>query len=244
MAELYADLHKALKKTEQNSLNWSAEQAYTPDKTKRILFLNAHGVNMAVRNITFRKELLSSDYLLRDGIGLELGFKLLKFKETQNLNGTDLIPEILSKNKDKKIAVWGSSDDALEKLRERLSAEGYNNLAPFQHGFHDDNFYLNEYNKVQPDILVLCMGMPRQEVLSGKLSKLNHHSLIICGGGWANFYSGHKKRAPAWIRKLKMEWIHRLCSEPLRLGKRYSIDLIYYFYVIYKISRNKEEFTT
>ncbi|MDH5722391.1 MAG: WecB/TagA/CpsF family glycosyltransferase [Alphaproteobacteria bacterium] len=240
---IYPEILEALKKTEQDSLSWNIDQASIINQTKRILFLNAHGVNLTSCNGNFLKELLASDYLLRDGIGLELGFKYLNLKKTENLNGTDLIPKILHANKDKKIAVWGSSDEALRKLRARLKDEGYHNLAPMQHGFHLDEFYLEEYNSVKPDILILCMGMPRQEILSGKLAKLEHSSLIICGGGWADFYSGHKKRAPEWVRKIKMEWVHRLCSEPFRLGKRYTIDLAHYFFIIYKITHCKKEKT-
>ena len=243
MADLYSDLFQVIEKTEQDSLGWKIDDAYDSTQTKRVLFLNAHGVNLAAQNEAFLKELLSSDYLLRDGIGLELGFKCLGMKDTENLNGTDLIPEILEAHKSKKIAVWGSSDEALEKLETRLKSEGYNNLVSLEHGFHDDDFYINEYNEVKPDILILCMGMPRQEILSGELSGLAHPSLIICGGGWANFYSGHKKRAPEILRKLKVEWIHRLCSEPFRLGKRYTIDLVLYFFIIYKIARYKREKT-
>lgn len=244
MIDYNPDLLQAFEKTEQDSLGWDITHARITDQTKRILFLNAHGVNMTTRSGNFLKELLAADHLLRDGIGLEIGFKCLGLQETKNLNGTDLIPKILEADREKKIAVWGSSDDALEKLKTRLKSEDYHNLISLEHGFHDDEFYINKYNETKPDILVLCMGMPRQELLSSKLAELDHPCLIICGGGWADFYSGHKKRAPEIMQKLKIEWLHRLCSEPVRLGKRYTLDLAYYLFIIYKLSRYKKGKTT
>ena len=45
------------------------------------MFLNAHGVNMAAQDAEFRSALLASDHLLRDGIGVALGLKMLKLQE-------------------------------------------------------------------------------------------------------------------------------------------------------------------
>jgi len=48
-------------------------------------------------------------------------------------------------------------------------------------------------------------------------------NLIIGVGGLFDFYSGDKKRAPMWMRKLGMEWMYRLYLEPGRLWRRYIV---------------------
>lgn len=232
-AETYRDIFQVIRKTEQDSLDWDMDTLKLEAGCQRLLFLNAHAINTAASNPEFRRSLLESDYLLRDGIGLEMALRFLDLRKTENLNGTDLIPKILDRFRMRKIAVWGSSEEALEKLRQRLESEGYTDLTAMQHGFHDDAFYINEYQKTRPEILVLCMGMPRQEILARKLRDTGHGCLIICGGGWANFHSGHIKRAPAFLRRNKLEWLHRLAKEPLRVGKRYTIGVFYYFVYIY-----------
>ncbi len=244
MADTNSEILMVMRKTEQDSVNWTLDSLDNLTQTRRILFLNAHGINIAVENPGFRQALLSSDHLLRDGIGLEIGLKLLGLQPTENLNGTDLIPEILDRYRSKRIAVWGSSDAAIEKLRERLESENHPNIVSMHHGFDDDDFYIREYQTTRPDIVVLCMGMPRQELLASKLNLSGHGCLIICGGGWANFYSGHTKRAPLLIRKAKLEWIHRLMREPLRLSKRYTIGIVKYFYTIFKVSRKSHRANT
>ena len=236
MTDVNTDLQKIMAKTVGDSRAWSLSNLQL-GKACRILFLNAHGVNMAAENDDFRAAMLSADHLLRDGIGVSLGLKMLGLEETENLNGTDLIPKILGPHKDRKIAVWGSSEAALDALRSRLEVEGFSGLQPFEHGFHEDAFYLDAYARTRPEILVLCMGMPRQEVLSTKLIEAGAGGLIICGGGWANFYSGHQQRAPEWVQKLRLEWLHRLSREPKRLGKRYTVDIFRYFRRIRQLNR-------
>lgn len=233
-----AELLDVIRKAERDSLAWSLDSLDPAGDVRRIMFLNAHGVNWAARNGAFRHSLMTSDHLLRDGIGLAMGLKMLGLRETENLNGTDLIPKILERRKTAAIAVWGSSEEALRKLALRLRSEGYENIVSLEHGFHEDAFYIDIYRALHPEIVVLCMGVPRQELLAGQLTVLGAGGVIICGGGWANFYSGHIPRAPLWIQLLKLEWLHRLGREPLRLGRRYTVDIIRYFATIRRLTRS------
>lgn len=231
-----ADIKKMISKTVSDSHAWDLD-SLEAGRGLCISFLNAHGVNTAAESPEFRAAMLASDFLLRDGVGVALGLKMLKLESTDNLNGTDLIPQILQRQKGRRIAVWGSSEEALAKLNGRLENEGQTALESFEHGFHDDDFYLDAYHRTQPEILVLCMGMPRQEILASKLMGAGASGLIICGGGWANFYSGTAKRAPMWVRRLRLEWVHRLSREPKRLGKRYTVDILRYFRHLQRIAR-------
>lgn len=233
-ADKYHDIFRLIKKAEQSSIDWDLDAVEPVVGIRRLLFLNAHAVTTAAENVAFRQALLDCDLLLRDGIGLELAFKLLGCQPTENLNGTDLIPKVLERFKTRKIAVWGSSEEALDKLRQRLVGEGFGNLAPMHHGFHEDVFYVEEFEKERPDVVVLCMGMPRQELLGQKLALPGHDCLVVCGGGWANFHSGHVTRAPKGLRRLKLEWLHRLAVEPRRVGRRYTVGVVSFFVTVYR----------
>ena len=226
--ETYRLSYALLQKTRDDSLAWETEGLLSSDENKAVYFLNAHGVNNAITNSVFAEQLLLGDYVLRDGIGLDLAFRLLKLGRTENLNGTDLIPKIIGQYKDRRIAVFGSSEQTLIDLKARLTKEGYTNIVAMEHGFHDDEHYVQACETAKPEILLLCMGMPRQEELSAKVKP--HAKLTICGGGWADFYSGTKSRAPVWVQKINMEWFYRLANEPVRLGKRYTVDIVRYFF--------------
>ncbi len=226
-----AVIFELLHKTEQETASWDINKI--PQNAGYIFsFLNAHAINMAFKNPNFYKVLMSSRFLLRDGIGVKIAMKLFGLNAGQNLNGTDLISKIIPRMPDKKIAIYGASLEVLMATEKRLKQEGVTNVIDLQHGFHDFEYYVSTTQEKNPDLIVLCMGMPKQELLAAELHKKCPDKIIICGGGWADFYSGTKNRAPLWIRKLSLEWIYRLCHEPKRLGKRYTIDVIYFFYVI------------
>ena len=53
--------------------------------------------------------------------------------------------------------------------------------------------------------------------------------LVIGVGALFDFVSGRAKRAPAWVQKVRLEWLYRLAREPRRLIKRYSVDLVRFF---------------
>jgi N-acetylglucosaminyldiphosphoundecaprenol N-acetyl-beta-D-mannosaminyltransferase len=73
-------------------------------------------------------------------------------------------------------------------------------------------------------VIVLGMGMPRQEEVAAVLrSALGYPCLIICGGAIIDFLGGKTSRAPGWMRAFGLEWLYRLGLEPKRLFRRYVL---------------------
>jgi exopolysaccharide biosynthesis WecB/TagA/CpsF family protein len=73
-------------------------------------------------------------------------------------------------------------------------------------------------------LIVLGMGMPRQELVACSLrAQLDYPCLIVCGGAIIDFLGGKTARAPAWMRRLGLEWVYRLAQEPGRLFRRYVL---------------------
>ena len=228
-------VRQILEKTSKDSMAWSIDTVLSGDSCQSLAFLNAHAINNAAKNPDFFHFLMSTNFLLRDGIGVKMAMKLFDLEPGENLNGTDLISKIIPRYKDKSIALFGASIEALEAAKDRLATEeNVHSIVSLEHGFHDFSVYFETCDVHHPDIVILCMGMPKQELLAADLIKRQAAKLVICGGGWADFYSGTKKRAPEWVRKCSLEWVYRLLLEPKRLGKRYTIDILFYFYVILK----------
>ena len=76
---------------------------------------------------------------------------------------------------------------------------------------------------MKPDILLVAMGVPKQEEwINSRLDRLNG-CVAIGVGGLLDFVSQRIPRAPMWMRKLNIEWCFRLYCEPKRLFKRYII---------------------
>jgi len=201
------------------------EKLCHPDKPLVLAFANAHAMNLLAKSKSFYESLCAADTVLRDGSGMETLFNQLNVPPGLNLNGTDLIPDVVSRFNGRRIALLGTQEPYLQSGVEFVAM----NLAPQSscvcaHGFLDDDAYISLATKHQPALIVLGMGMPRQEEVAIALrSRLTYPCLIICGGAIIDFWGGRTSRAPLWMRRNGMEWLFRLQMEPRRLFKRYVI---------------------
>ncbi|RCU49459.1 glycosyltransferase [Corallincola holothuriorum] len=188
-----------------------------------ISFVNAHAFNMCSHDKEFLSALSASDLVMRDGIGVKLLFRMLGKDPGYNLNGTDLIPKLLANSfKGKKVAMLGSTDKELVIAKEKIEAMGLN-VVLTQHGFLPEADYLALLEGLEVDVVLLAMGMPKQEKVAVALKSENSAISIINGGAIVDFMAGKVNRAPKFYRDNGLEWLYRLVSEPKRLFKRYVI---------------------
>ena len=75
----------------------------------------------------------------------------------------------------------------------------------------------------RPDIVFVALGSPKQEHLIAKLRPTLPGAWWLGVGVSFSFLTGHVKRAPMWMQRAGIEWVHRLCQEPRRLFKRYIV---------------------
>ena len=79
-------------------------------------------------------------------------------------------------------------------------------------------------NRERPDIVVLGLGAPKQELWVHRHAAALDAGIVLCAGATIDFLAGEKKRSPRWMQHTGLEWLHRLLSEPRRLAKRYARD--------------------
>lgn len=192
-------------------------------KPTRVAFVNAHGFNLCYRNHDFLKNLIDCDFIFRDGSGMKILCKMLGREPGLNLNGTDLIPRIISMYGGKTAALLGTNEPYLGRSAKEFQRRGVNPTV-LMDGFREDEEYLRAVQERKPSLIVLAMGMPKQERVAALLArKLRYPCLIICGGAILDFMGGKVKRAPMVFRRLGIEWLYRLAQEPKRLFRRYVI---------------------
>lgn len=193
-----------------------------------VSFLNAHNANVAVADDEFAAA-MRRFLVLPDGIGVDIAAKAIHGHPfPANLNGTDFIPGFL-KTRDKPLVVG-----LLGTTRENVEAacRTLHTLAP-QHRFEviGDGFFdsegevqvLERLRSVRPDLLLVAMGVPRQELWISATLNDAHCTVPVGVGALLDFLSGAVPRAPVWVRRLRMEWVYRLCQEPGRLWRRYIL---------------------
>lgn len=196
-----------------------------PDRPFVLAFANAHAMNSLAKSALFFEALRSADMVLRDGSGMATLFKLLKMPPGLNLNGTDLIPELIQQFNGRCIALFGTQNPYLERglqVVEKKFAPQSSYVSA--HGFLDVDAYVALATAQRPALIVLGMGMPRQEEVATSLrSALTFPCLIVCGGAIIDFLGSRTPRAPLWMQRIGMEWLFRLGMEPRRLFQRYVI---------------------
>lgn len=199
------------------------------DPTKadvRVLsFVNAHGFNIAARERDFAEALSRSDILVRDGAGMKILMKLLGLAPGPNLNGTDFIPRVIDRFASEKtdIALMGTQEPWLSKAADEVTLRG-GRVALILDGFQPEQVYVDKLSGTTCGLVVLGMGMPKQERVSMLLREhLSQPMLVINGGAILDFLAGRFPRAPKWMRAIGMEWLYRLAREPGRLFQRYVI---------------------
>jgi N-acetylglucosaminyldiphosphoundecaprenol N-acetyl-beta-D-mannosaminyltransferase len=196
----------------------------SPGQPVVVAFANAHALNFVASSPSFFQALQSADWVLRDGSGVATLLKLLGKDPGINLNGTDLIPKIIRLFNGRRIAFFGTQEPYLQQ---GLTAAGQ--FAPQSelvgaHGFLEMDAYLSLAATQRSDLIVLGMGMPKQETVAAALrAKLDFPCTIVCGGAIIDFLAGRTARAPFWMRRIGVEWAYRLGMEPKRLFHRYVI---------------------
>ena len=200
-----------------------AERRFT-----KVSFLNAHNANIAYTDPVFA-EALDDFLILPDGIGVDLAAKLLYGAPfPDNLNGTDFVPAFLQASTTPlTVGLLGATRVNAEAASVKLAA-----LA-VQHSFvviHDGYFPASQESEIvdriaalRPDVLLVAMGVPRQELWIERHIDARHCTLPIAVGALLDFLSGSVPRAPLWMRRLRLEWLFRLAVEPGRLWRRYVV---------------------
>jgi exopolysaccharide biosynthesis WecB/TagA/CpsF family protein len=188
---------------------------------RTMAFVNAHAFNLCVADGALASNVLAADLVLRDGIGTKLACRLLGFPPGINLNGTDLIPELLPHFAGRKVALFGTSSDTARRAAQRVAQLVGDDII-VDHGFHSDAHYVARAQADRPALILLAMGMPKQERVAAQLREaLDHNVAIVCGGAILDFLAGDARRAPRWMRRAGLEWVFRLINEPKRLFARY-----------------------
>jgi N-acetylglucosaminyldiphosphoundecaprenol N-acetyl-beta-D-mannosaminyltransferase len=207
-----------------------------------IFFINAHGFNIAQENTHYLEAINNADLLLNDGIGIRMGTRLAGLRVLENMNGSDFIPEVLklAGKTGKNVFLLGSAEGVAEKARERLLSKFKGiSVTGVRNGYFDldnDQVIIQEIIDAKTEILIVGMGVPKQELwLHRNKDKLHGVKICVAGVAILDFLSGNVRRAPVWMRKLQVEWIFRLILEPRRLFKRYIIGIPLFFYYNIKL---------
>jgi N-acetylglucosaminyldiphosphoundecaprenol N-acetyl-beta-D-mannosaminyltransferase len=201
------------------------------ERSKRVMYVNAHVLNKSREDPALRAALEGADLVYCDGYGVRLAAKALDVEIPHRMTGADWIWDLAALCEQRGASVYllgcepGVASLAAQRLRRahpRLSVVGAHH-GYIQTGSPHDERVIEDINARRPDLLLVGMGTPKQEVWVQRSMERLDVGVAWTVGALFDFVSGRVPRAPATLADNGLEWIFRLAIEPQRMWRRYLV---------------------
>ena len=153
------------------------------------------------------------------------------FQNMERTTGPSYMGEILKLSAEKgyRHYFYGSTEETLEKLYQKLTAS-YPSIQiagmyspPFRPTTpEEDAAVVKRINETKPDFVWVGLGAPKQEKWMAAHQGVVEGFMVGVGAGF-DYFAGNIERAPEWMQKCNLEWFYRLMQDPKRLFKRYLV---------------------
>lgn len=215
----------------------TAKQYLNTDKAHAIYTPNPEIIMKAYRDSAYMDVLNRADMVVPDGIGVVYGSKILGRPVRERVAGYDLSCALLSYGAEtgKKVFLFGGKPGVAEQAAIKIQ-ENYPGIivTGTNHGYHNSYDHISdEIAKCGADIVLVCLGAPKQEVWIDQNKDRTGAKILIGAGGSLDVFAGTVKRAPLFFRKLNLEWFYRLLKQPSRAGRmldlpRFAIKVLFH----------------
>ena len=199
------------------------------DKPFIIATPNPEIVDIARKDSEYKNIINSSDIVTPDGIGIVYASKFLKGHIKERAAGFDIVCGMISAINERagSVFLFGSKPGVAESAAENLKNK-YENLKVvgcINGYFKDDSEIIKAIQESKPDLLLVCLGAPKQEKWIYKNKDILNAKILVGAGGTLDVLAGNVKRAPDIYIKFGLEWFYRLVKEPKRIGRMMKLPL-------------------
>lgn len=194
-----------------------------------VCFVNVHSLTESTRDKVLHDTLNGAYLAAADGLPLVWTSRLMRAPIQGRACGPDFLENWFKTDRKLTQGFIGGAPGQAEKLRQRFDSQApiYSPpLRPFSEGAAAEDWktFLDSCpGGKAPNVIWVGLGAPKQEFWMRAVSRLAPETLFFGVGAAFDFFSGTKSRAPRWMQKTGLEWLHRLMSEPQRLWKRYLV---------------------
>lgn len=188
----------------------------------QIVTINPEMISEARKNKDFSEIVEHAELVVPDGIGVEIGLKILGHK-VRRIPGIELGRALIVKFSDenKTVAFVGAKPEVVESAVKMLRTDIQNlNVVYFHDGyFKDANIIMDSLYQAKPDLVLVALGSPKQEFFIAEMKTRLPNSTFIGLGGSFDVWAGHVERAPEIYQNLGLEWLYRTIKEPKRFKR-------------------------
>jgi len=201
----------------------------TPNVDHAVMLREHEGLRAAYADASLR---------LIDGMPLVVLSRMFRKPIPERVAGSDLVPALFQAANDRgrplSVYLLGAGPGVAERAKERIEQTWpqvrvvgtYSPPFGFEKDEQENQKIIAQVNEASADVLLVGVGAPKQELWIHAHHKALNSKVALCIGATIDFLAGEKSRAPVWMRKVGLEWAHRVASEPKRLAKRYAKDAV------------------
>lgn len=193
------------------------------------VFCNVHVLMTARRQPELMQALQSAWAVFPDGAPIAWFQRRVGLHAARRTGGPDLMPATFDHGRAHGLrhVLFGSTSVVVEELSERMQRRYKGTKivgvrAPSWGEEHDERL-MDSVAAVQPHIVWCALGAPKQELWMARHAHELAPALVLGVGAAFDFHAGTRERAPIWMQRMGLEWLHRLASEPRRLMSRYTL---------------------
>ena len=229
-----------------------ATKASSTPSTSRVVFdVNGQGVSMFETDQAYREAVSEADIVHADGGFLVLLSGLVADKKiAERSPTTDMFHDFAAEAEQLGLSFYllGGSEAVNMECFEIMKARyPMLRIVGRRNGFfsqQEEVEIVKEIAQLKPDLLWVGLGKPKEQLFSVKWRDALLATWIVTCGGCYNYVTGEYKRAPQWMRRSNLEWLHRLASDPKRLFWRYAKTSPHALWVTFKYSKIGENIRT
>ena len=201
------------------------EDAIQYRKKGYVCVVDANVLTMAQNNLQYQHVLNNSLINTCDGSSIATLASWVHHQKYRALNGPEIFEYFIEK--DYKHLFLGSNKEITDNIKEVLIFKNMNDIniqvipLPFRSVENFDyQLIANKINKIEPDIIWVSLGAPKQEIFMNKLEPLINNGVLFGIGAAFNFYIGKLNAIGFKIGSLRFIWLNRLFNEPRKIAKR------------------------
>lgn len=207
------------------------------NQSTQTITLNPEMIELGDKNQEFSEILKTADLLIPDGFGVKLALKIYGIFQ-ERIPGIEFagrLIEYCAKNS-LPVALLGAKEETLQTACQKLKEKNDGlNVVYARNGYFkedDERAIVEEMKSKNPKLVLVALGVPKQEVFIKKYKNEFSNTIFVGVGGSFDVWSGNVKRAPKIFRQMGCEWLWRLIKEPSRFKRMFPTLPLFLFKVI------------
>lgn len=196
-------------------------------------------------NPALRAAVLGCDLINADGQPVIWVSSIVQAPLKERVTGIDLFDALIARCAERGLRPYlvGARQEVVEKTVEELKKKYPKlQLAGWRNGYwsgEEEAKVVQEIKATRPNVLCMAVGSPKQELFLNKWKKEMQVPFVMGVGGSFDVTAGVLKRAPLWMQDSGLEWLFRLAQEPRRLWRRYLVEDMAFFRLVWREWRSR-----